>query len=471
MPRVGTQLKLEGHGEVTEVLPFVFLKDGNLVYDRFAMISPYFAPSRPYEEPDEEIWQAAIKLLKSKVITPDLLPGKPPESSQIGFAALIAAAVHRNQQDKLGFPYLEHPRRVFLNSEWSLAPEAFGEVDRMVGYQAAWLHDVVEDSEEFFYRPITPLDLSNWGFDFEVIATVMKLTTSKERTKDEYYAKINADPIARAVKLADIADNLAEWRQALLDDETQSSLNTKYQHALRSLDYSTHEDKWLELRIAYFDQGPVPQFAYPESKTALTRAEARRVDGQTNQPRVPKGLYRKLELVDEEVYRIRKASFWREKLDPPFGDKLPERYSLDALYVTYLALMAKEEGGRGDWLDPDEHDALGAILDSLSRSEANVEFEHLGVIPRETTSADMKLRLTRAVILLRRLWLRRDDRSLDGTLISLDTPSIQDLINAEDLETVIDAAFLDFANDLLTWRGRVFKELLSEIFYLSENER
>lgn len=43
MRRVGKQLVLEGHGEVTEVLPFVFLKDGHLTYDRFAFVSSYWS--------------------------------------------------------------------------------------------------------------------------------------------------------------------------------------------------------------------------------------------------------------------------------------------------------------------------------------------------------------------------------------------------------------------------------------------
>ena len=471
MQREGTSLVLEGHGQVTEVLPFVFLKQGNLFFDRFAFVSTSFGEPRPCEGPTGEIWLAAIKLLESKVMTPDLLPCKSPQNSELGFAALIAAAVHRNQQDKLGFPYIEHPRRVFLNSEWSLDPEVFVQIERMIGYQAAWLHDVLEDSEEFFYRQISPLDLSKWGFDFEVIATVMKLTKSKEKTKDEYYAAINADPIARAVKLADIADNLAEWRQELLDEETKSTLKTKYRHALSSLDYSIHDDNWLEMRVTYFDQGPFPPFAYPESKTALARAESRRSKLTTDQPRVPKGLYRKLEEVNGEVYRIRSTPFWREKLDLPHGDKLPERFSLDALYATYLALMVKEEGGRGEWVEPDEHELLGAILDSLNRSEASFEFQHLGVISRETNSHDMKLRLTRAVTLLRKLRLKHHFFSPSHEPAEPDSPTMEELIKAADLATVIDAAFLDFPSDLLPWGGTVFKGLLSEIFYLSEDER
>lgn len=289
MRRVGKQLVLEGHGEVTEVLPFVFLKEGDLIYDRFARIKSAWHPSLPHERIKKDTWLASIKLLESKVITAGLLPGHLPEVSQIGFAALISAAVHRNQQDKLGFPYLEHPRRVYLNSEFSLAAEAFGENDRMIGYQAAWLHDVLEDSEVFFYRRVTAEDFANWGFDSGVIATVIKLTKTKDIPTDNYYAAIQADAVARAVKLADIADNLADWRRQLLDDETRLALSDKYQHALQSLNYSTQKDNWLEPRLSFFDQGPLPLFAYPGSKTALLRAEAKRNQGQAGEQRVPEG--------------------------------------------------------------------------------------------------------------------------------------------------------------------------------------
>lgn len=289
MRRVGKQLVLEGHGEVTEVLPFVFLKDGDLIYDRFALIASARNPSLPHEQIEKDIWLAAIELLESKVMTADLLPGLLPEVSQIGFAALIAAAVHRNQQDKLGFPYLEHPRRVYLNSEFSLDPETFGEDDRMIGYQAAWLHDVLEDSEEFCYRQVTAEDFTNWGFESEVIATVIKLTKTKEIKKDDYYAVIQADPVARAVKLADIADNLADWRREFLGDETRLALTDKYQHALQALNYSTQKDNWLEPRLSFFDQGPLPLFAYPESRTALLRAEAKRTNGQAGEQMMPEG--------------------------------------------------------------------------------------------------------------------------------------------------------------------------------------
>lgn len=471
MRRVGKQLVLEGHGEVTEVLPFVFLKDGHLTYDRFAFVSSYWSPPKPYEEPDEDTWLAAIRLLESKVMTQDLLPGQRPEDSQIGLAALIAAAVHRNQQDKLGFPYLEHPRRVYLNSEFSLAAQAFGENERMVGYQAAWLHDVLEDSEEYFYRQVTEADLSNWGFDFEVIAIVMKLTKTKETKKDDYYSVIQADPVARAVKLADIADNLADWRRGFLDDGTRSVLKDKYQHALQALNYSTQKDNWLEPRLSFFDQGPLPVFAYLESKTALLRAEAKKTHGQAVEPRVPRGLYKNLEQVSAEVYGMMRSESLRLGKDLVSRAKPSEGQTFDSLYAMYLALLVMAEGGRLQVLEPNEHEALGLILDSIDRSEAGFELHHLGVIPIETTTADMKLRVTRAVSLLRKLAQNHDAWISGRARSSAGLPSNQELISAADLETVIDSAFLDFSPGLLPWGGKVFKELLSDIFQASEDYR
>jgi len=469
MRRVVKHLVLEGHGEVTELLPFVFLKDGHLTYDRFAFVSSSWISRLPYEQPNEDTWLAAIRLLESKVMTEDLLPGKRPEDSQIGLAALIAAAVHRNQQDKLGFPYLEHPRRVYLNSEFSLALEAFGENERMIGYQAAWLHDVLEDSEEFFYRQVTKADLSNWGFDFEVIATVMKLTKTKETSKDDYYSAIQADPVARAVKLADIADNMADWRRELLDDETGLILRDKYQHALQSLNYSNQRDNWLEPRLGFFDQGPLPLFAYPESKTALLRAEVKRTNRQDAEPRVPKDLYKKLEQVSNEVYAMMRSGPWRPDKIFSAEAEVSEGYTFDSLYAMYLALLVMAEGGRLQGHEPNEHEELGSILDSLNRSDASFNLQHLGVMPLETTSADMKLRVTRAVSILRKLRYNHDAWISGRATSSADLPSNEELIKAADLETVIDSAFLDFSAGLLPWGGKVFKELLSDIFYASQD--
>ena len=134
---------------------------------------------------------------------------------QVELARQIATRAHAGQTDKAGRPYIDHPRRVAA---------------RLVDLQeqaAAWLHDVIEDTE------VTAEDLRNAGIDDEVIAAVQLLT--RDGDEDGYYAGIAADPLAREVKLADIADNTDPARTALLDPETRQRLATKYTNARRAL--------------------------------------------------------------------------------------------------------------------------------------------------------------------------------------------------------------------------------------------
>ncbi len=102
----------------------------------------------------------------------------------------IAATAHTGQLDRSGQPYILHPLRVMLavNSEH----------ERM----AAVLHDVVEDSD------ITYDDLISEGFPTEVVDAVRLLTRAKGASRIDAARKAVRNPIARVVKLADVADNM-----------------------------------------------------------------------------------------------------------------------------------------------------------------------------------------------------------------------------------------------------------------------
>jgi len=102
----------------------------------------------------------------------------------------IAATAHAGQLDRSGQPYILHPLRVMLavNSEH----------ERM----AAVLHDVVEDSD------ITYDDLISEGFPTEVVDAVRLLTRAKGASRIDAARKAIRNPIARVVKLADVADNM-----------------------------------------------------------------------------------------------------------------------------------------------------------------------------------------------------------------------------------------------------------------------
>ncbi len=102
---------------------------------------------------------------------------------------------------------------------------------------AAWLHDVVEDTD------ITLDDLTELGIPEPVVTAVEALTRRPGEAPDAYYARVGADPIALLVKLADLADNSDPKRLSLLDDETRARLTAKYDHARASLKHLTASSK------------------------------------------------------------------------------------------------------------------------------------------------------------------------------------------------------------------------------------
>ena len=102
----------------------------------------------------------------------------------------IAAKNHAGQVDKRGQPYVLHPLRLMLAVQ--------GGHERM----AAVLHDVVEDTS------VTQEELTAKGFPEAVVASVNALTKRKSESRLEAASRAAQNPIARAVKLADVADNM-----------------------------------------------------------------------------------------------------------------------------------------------------------------------------------------------------------------------------------------------------------------------
>jgi (p)ppGpp synthase/HD superfamily hydrolase len=134
-------------------------------------------------------------------------------------AIALASTAHAGQTDKAGRPYIEHPLRVMHRVE--------GEHERM----AAVLHDVLEDT------PTTTEDLRTAGCPEPVITAVRALTKRPGEPLEQSMARAAADPIARVVKRADIADNSDPERLALLDPATAQRLRRKYADSIRLLDH------------------------------------------------------------------------------------------------------------------------------------------------------------------------------------------------------------------------------------------
>lgn len=101
----------------------------------------------------------------------------------------ICYTAHRDQRDKSGLPYVFHPFHV--------AEQMIDETTTVV----ALLHDVVEDSE------YTLTDLVDIGFSETTVEALELLTHSPHDSYMEYIKKLSINPIARKVKLADLAHN------------------------------------------------------------------------------------------------------------------------------------------------------------------------------------------------------------------------------------------------------------------------
>ena len=140
---------------------------------------------------------------------------EPERREQAARAHAIAVVAHRGQVDKLGRDYIHHPAAVAA---------MFDPASQSVEFCAAWLHDVVEDTD------ITADDLVRAGIHAEVVEVVL-LLTRQDGQGDEYYTQIAANPLARAVKLADLAHNTSPERVAQLPDDVQARLRVKYEHA------------------------------------------------------------------------------------------------------------------------------------------------------------------------------------------------------------------------------------------------
>lgn len=144
-----------------------------------------------------------------------------PARRELEWADTIALTAHENQVDKSGQPYILHPRRVASRLE--------GHDERVV----ALLHDVLEDApiESAGYF-LTLMELS---FSHEVVNAVVAITHTPNEPNVGYWARVKANPLALAVKLADIADNTDPRRLEKLDDATRERLTAKYARAVEFL--------------------------------------------------------------------------------------------------------------------------------------------------------------------------------------------------------------------------------------------
>ena len=105
-------------------------------------------------------------------------------------AISIAVQAHAGQTDKSGKPYILHVLRVMMKGKSE---------DEMIG---GILHDLVEDTDWTFEQ------LKEEGFPQHII-TALELVTRKDREKySDFIQRISGNPLAVAIKLNDLDDNM-----------------------------------------------------------------------------------------------------------------------------------------------------------------------------------------------------------------------------------------------------------------------
>ena len=128
----------------------------------------------------------------------------------------IAFEAHKNQTDKNGIPYIYHPIH--------LAEQMADEKTICV----ALLHDVVEDTD------ITFEQLVREGFPDDIIEALKLLTHDDSIQYMDYVKEIKSNPIAAAVKLADLKHNSDLTRLDVIDEKAINRAE-KYKKAIRLL--------------------------------------------------------------------------------------------------------------------------------------------------------------------------------------------------------------------------------------------
>ncbi len=131
-------------------------------------------------------------------------------------AMRLCFAAHKDQVDKSGLPYVFHPFHV---AEQMTTEETTA---------VALLHDVIEDTD------YTLADIAAMGFP-QSVTDALKLLTHDERVPYmTYVAAIKQNPIARAVKLADLRHNSDLSRLDRIDEKALERVR-KYRSAIQLL--------------------------------------------------------------------------------------------------------------------------------------------------------------------------------------------------------------------------------------------
>lgn len=116
----------------------------------------------------------------------------------------IAVKAHKGQVDKNGVAYITHPLAVAA------------QFDSLLLKTIAILHDTIEDTD------VTAEYLIECGISEEVVRVIQLLTKPIDEDYESYLKRVREDPVAKVVKLADLAHNTDPKRGSGLNEKRKA---------------------------------------------------------------------------------------------------------------------------------------------------------------------------------------------------------------------------------------------------------
>lgn len=193
----------------------VVLEEGSVPTDEEAAFTEEDEVAVEYDLGEEADVEVEAPLEEESVLTDedDVLAEDSFDSVEVDLMSLLERAIaiavdaHQGQFDKAGAPYILHPLRMMMRLE---TPS-----EKIV----AVLHDVIEDT------PWTFDALRSEGFPKEVIEAIAGVTRRGDETYEAFIDRAAGNPLARAVKLADLEDNMDVRRLEALNAKDQMRLS------------------------------------------------------------------------------------------------------------------------------------------------------------------------------------------------------------------------------------------------------
>ena len=133
------------------------------------------------------------------------------ENKELNKAYEIASMAHKNQKDKGGIEYINHPVAVSI---------LVGSLEEKI---VALLHDVVEDTH------VTLEELKSFGFNDNVIAAIDAISRKAGESTNDYMNRVKNNKLACSVKKADLLHNMDISRLKVVKKKDLERLD-KYQY-------------------------------------------------------------------------------------------------------------------------------------------------------------------------------------------------------------------------------------------------